>query len=77
MTDEGQPINRQLVFTPKEAAFSKPPLAFPLGGKAASACEPIEVNLNFNLMSRLPLGAGFAALSLPLGGKVARLCLDG
>ena len=31
MTDEGQPINRQLVFAPKEATFSKQPLAFPFG----------------------------------------------
>ena len=44
--DEGQSINRQLVFNPEKRHFPNLPLLSP-SGKVASVCEPIEVNLKF------------------------------
>ena len=48
--DEGQSISRQLVFNPKKRHFPNRPSLSPLK-KAASACEPIEVKLNFSRCS--------------------------
>ena len=48
------------LFSPPKSGIFQAPLLSP-SGKVASVCEPIEVKLKYNLMSRLPLGGKLLA----------------